>query len=140
MSNPSPEIIEKVKEWLTFADDDIRLARHAAKLKSSIPFRLVAFHAQQCAEKYLKAYLVYKNVDFPYTHSIAVLLKLCDTNIPWVKEIQDTDVLTPYATTARYPGVDREVSKQEAMRAIDLAEKVRQKVRAAFESLGLDLP
>jgi len=27
-------------------------------MKTSVPYRLVAYHAQQCAEKCLKAYLV----------------------------------------------------------------------------------
>ncbi|MBW1960508.1 MAG: HEPN domain-containing protein [Deltaproteobacteria bacterium] len=36
----------------------------------------VCFHAQQCAEKYLKAFLTFKNIDFPKTHDIGELLAL----------------------------------------------------------------
>jgi HEPN domain-containing protein len=58
------------------------MADVAIKLKSNVPCRIIAFHAQQCAEKYLKAYLVSQKVDFPYTHSIATLLKLCGKYAP----------------------------------------------------------
>lgn len=94
MSNPTPEIIEKVKVWLAFADDDIRMAEHAMKLKSKAPYRIIAFHAQQCAEKYLKAYLVYHDVDFPYTHNIRRLLDLCAKYADWVNSVVDAKELT----------------------------------------------
>lgn len=139
MSNPSPEIIDKVKVWLAFAEDDIRMAEHAMKLKSNAPYRIIAFHAQQCAEKYLKAYLVYHNIDFPYTHSIRRLLDLCARYADWVNNIVDAKELTPYATTARYPGEEDVVTPAEAERAIKLANNVRRRVRAALKDLGLDL-
>ena len=63
------EIQKKVSEWLSFADDDIRLARHALKLEGECPYRLIAYHAQQCVEKHLKAYLIFHYVDFPYVRT-----------------------------------------------------------------------
>ena len=77
MSGIEKEILKKVMQWLILADEDLNLASHAFGLGAKSPYRLIAYHAQQCAEKYLKAFLVYHNVDFPYTHSIRVLLKLC---------------------------------------------------------------
>jgi HEPN domain-containing protein len=138
MNNRDRNIREKIKEWFSFAEDDLRMALHAEKLKSNVPYRIIAFHAQQCAEKYLKAYLVYQNVDFPYTHSISTLLNLCGKHTSWVQEIQDADMLTPYAITARYPGQDERVTKSDAHRAIELAQKVRQTVRDALKELGID--
>jgi HEPN domain-containing protein len=139
MSNPAPDNIEKVKVWLAFADEDIRMAEVAMKLKSNVPYRIIAFHAQQCAEKYLKAYLVYHNVEFPYTHSIRRLLDLCAEYADWVNSIVDAKELTPYATTARYPGEDEAVTPAEADSAVKLANRVRQTVRTALKDLGLDL-
>jgi HEPN domain-containing protein len=139
MNSRNRNVWEKVKEWISFAEDDIRIAEVAMKLKSNVPHRIIAFHAQQCAEKYLKAYLVSQEVDFPYTHSIATLLKLCDKYSLRIKEIQDADLLTPYAITARYPGQDERVTKSDVSQAIKLAKKVRQTVRTALKELGLDL-
>ena len=39
-----------VKQWLEHAEEDLRLAKHAFKLSSSRPNKLIAYHAQQCAE------------------------------------------------------------------------------------------
>jgi HEPN domain-containing protein len=139
MSNPAPEIIEKVKTWLAYADGDIQIAEHAMKLKSNVPYRIIAFHAQQCAEKYLKAYLVYHDVEFPYTHSIRRLLEMCAQYADWANSIIDARELTPYATTARYPGEEEEVTQSEAKRAIELAMKVRKTVREALKNLGVNI-
>ncbi|MEO7913151.1 MAG: HEPN domain-containing protein, partial [Roseiflexaceae bacterium] len=38
---------------------------------------ILAFHAQQAAEKALKALLVHHQVEFPRTHVIALLINLC---------------------------------------------------------------
>ena len=53
-------------------------------MSTAIPYRLVAYHAQQCAEKCLKAYLVAGLTDFPCTHNIGVLLELSAKSAPWV--------------------------------------------------------
>ena len=70
MKVPEAPIIEKVRQWLAYADDDLRVARHALSMQETPPFRVIGFHAQQCAEKHLKAYLVFHGVDFPFTHSL----------------------------------------------------------------------
>ena len=47
-----------VAEWVLKAEDDLKNAVHTLKLGRTGPIDTVCFHAQQCAEKYLKAYLV----------------------------------------------------------------------------------
>ncbi len=141
MKVPEEQILRKVKQWLIYGDDDLRLASCAMSMESEgCPYRLIAYHAQQCAEKHLKAYLVYRGVDFPYTHNISRLLELCGEQAAWAARLRDAEELTPYAITTRYPGEDEEVSKAEATRAIKIAQEVRKQVRAAFEQLGVALP
>jgi HEPN domain-containing protein len=106
-------------------------------MKSACPYRLIAYHAQQCAEKCIKAYLVYHSIDFPYTHNIKTLLKLCGKNADWAAALKDAEELTPYAITARYPGEDEEVTKQEAKKAIKTASSVRQTIRKVLGQHGL---
>lgn len=77
MSVTETDIIKKVHQWVVYGDEDSGLAKHGLKLAGNAPYRLIAYHAQQCTEKYPKAYLVYHRVDFPYTHNIARLLELC---------------------------------------------------------------
>lgn len=137
MSAIDPAILKWVRQWISYAEDDLRLARHALSLSSNVPYRLIAYHAQQCAEKYLKAYLVFHNTDFPYTHNIKALLKLCGNHAAWASELKDAEELTPFAITARYPGEEIKVSKKAALGAIDLAEKVRETVRKALAEEGV---
>jgi len=139
MNDLKDEIKRKVKEWVDFADSDLAYAQHGLTLTEGNPYRHVAFNAQQCAEKYLKAYLIYRKIDFPYTHDISVLLKLCEETAIWVTEISNAKILTSYAATLRYPGVDSVVTKEEAINAIDIAVKVRGIVRNALITEGFDL-
>jgi len=134
-----PDIHTKVRQWLQYGDDDLRLARHGLTLKSSIPYRLIAYHAQQCAEKYLKAFLVLGSIDFPFTHNISRLIELAQQIRPWPKSLLDAETLTPYAITARYPGEDEPVSSEEAEQAIAIAEQTRQLVREALAETGVVL-
>jgi HEPN domain-containing protein len=61
------------------------------------------FHAQQMAEKSLKAFLAHRGVAFPYTHNLTKLIEISaglDTTfrslLPFVRP------LTPYAVELRY--------------------------------------
>jgi len=138
MKLPDEPIIEKVRQWLTYADEDLRVARHAFSMPETPPCRVIAFHAQQCAEKYLKAYLVFHGVDFPFTHSLRRLLDLSASPAAWAEHLRDAEELSPYAITARYPGEDLAVSEPEARRAVEIAERVRQAVRGALQDEGFD--
>jgi len=130
------EIVRKVNQWMIYGDEDLRLAVHSLTLTSGCPYRLIAYHAQQCAEKYLKAYLVFHKIDFPYTHNISSLLDLCAAKADWTETLRDAEELTPFAVTARYPGEDEEVSKKEALRSVEIASCVQRVVRDALKQEG----
>ncbi len=131
---------QKVLQWLSYAEEDLRLARHGLTLQSNCPYRLIAYHGQQCAEKCLKAYLVHKSIDFPYTHNIARLLELCAEHAPWAEKLTDAEQLSPFAITTRYPGEDEQVSREEATRAVEIAERLRTVVLAALADVGISSP
>jgi HEPN domain-containing protein len=83
--------------------------------------------------------LVYHNVDFPYTHNISIVLELCSEHADWPKGLEDAEELTQYVITTRYPGEDTVVTKEEAQRAVEIAQRVRKQVRTALKELGLKL-
>jgi len=59
----------------------------------------LGFHAQQAAEKLLKAVLTSRNVDYPRTHNLGVLIELLASNgIELPAELADIDRLTPFGT------------------------------------------
>lgn len=84
----------------------------------------VCFHAQQTAEKSLKALLAVKDVEYPWRHDLGELLALVVRHFPGIAELED-DILTlsPYAVEVRYgdmiaPDID------EARAALDIASRV----------------
>lgn len=58
-----------VQGWVGKVEGDLRAARHLLDLDHE-DFFDVAFHAQQAAEKFLKALLVYHQIPFPKTHDL----------------------------------------------------------------------
>jgi HEPN domain-containing protein len=61
------------------------------------------YHAQQCAEKTLKAFLVFNQYNYPKTHDLGVLINLCAEIEPeFYKLIEKATTLTPNATVFRY--------------------------------------
>jgi HEPN domain-containing protein len=139
MSNLNEDIRNKILEWVSYADDDLIMAKHGLTIEIGNPYKLIAFHAQQCVEKYLKAYLIHRKIDFPFTHDISQLLELCLKVTDMVEEIMDARKLTIYASTLRYPGIDRIVSKSEAISAVDIAIRVRDVVRRSLLEDGIAL-
>jgi HEPN domain-containing protein len=137
MTAPRDEILAKVREWVTHADDDMRVAQLVLTVPDECPYRLVAYHAQQCAEKYLKAYLVLRGIDFPFTHNIARLLELCREQSDWAEKLRDAEELTPFAIAARYPGNEEPVNAAEARRAVDIATRVREEIRSVLGVQGV---
>ena len=71
----APLQVEIVPAWLKRARSDLQLGRAALNTPDVLP-EDACFHAQQCAEKALKALLLHHQVHYPRTHSIEVLLDI----------------------------------------------------------------
>jgi HEPN domain-containing protein len=121
MKPPEEVRREFVRDWVQKAREDLGAGVHLLSGEGGFPGS-VAFHAQQAAEKYLKAFLVWHQVDFPKTHDIARLLDLiAPTDPDLAKALGDSVSLTPYGVDYRYPGDYPEVSPTEAKRCIETA-------------------
>lgn len=118
--------------WMTKAEEDLVLAMIARR--RSPPLTAGAcFHAQQCAEKYLKAILVARNQPFPYTHDLNRLFDLClQAGVALAIRQPDLIALQLYAVEARYPGLTP--SAAEARQAVLCAGRIR---RVCRRVLGL---
>jgi len=109
-------------EWLKHARSDIRLARLA--LNEEILPEQICFHAQQAAEKALKAVLLHRKVDFPFTHDLEQLVDVAqNAGITIPDDLSDIGSLTPYAVQARYPGFWGEITDSDLDEAVTLAER-----------------
>ena len=124
MTPLSRDFAAKVRQWMALADDDLRVAEHTLKL-SPCPNRVVAYLSQQCVEKYLKGLLVAEGIDFPFTHNIARLVELAPLPADVISQLREAESLTAFATTARYPGDEDEVSDSEARDACAIASRAR---------------
>ena len=121
-----PEDIKRqfVRRWLRRAGQDLAAARHLIDqpdLSTS-----AAFHAQQAAEKYIKAALVWHQVEFPKTHDMDRLVELmrrADASLG--ERMREASALTPYGVDVRYPGELPDPSSAEARTALAIAERVR---------------
>ena len=113
--------------WAERAEEDFELARSSLQRKK--PFTASAcFHAQQCAEKYMKALLISRAADFPKTHDLLMLSNLC-SSVGLLLEINPKylNTLADYAVRTRYPG--EEPTLGEAKEALGHAKLVRSLAR-----------
>jgi HEPN domain-containing protein len=118
-----------VRGWVAKAENDLKTAAHTLKLGADCPTDTVCFHAQQTVEKYLKALLVLRGIDFPRTHDVEKLMGLVPlADRPDISEDEQAR-LADYATVMRYPGDYEPVSLTEARRAVAVARRVRREVQ-----------
>lgn len=110
-------------DWLRHARSDLALARSFRS--QDVLIEDLCFHAQQAAEKSIKAVLLHMGIPFPYTHDIARLVTLLkEAHMMWPDELDEAATLTPYAVEARYPGLGTEASEEDHRRAVDIAARV----------------
>jgi HEPN domain-containing protein len=125
----------EVDDWLTYAASDLSVAR-GPRAEGALP-AVYAFHAQQAAEKILKAVLIAHDVEPPRTHNIRELSALIESRTP--HEMPEhlyymANLLTQYAVESRYPDELGDVSEDELETAISMAGDV---FAWALEALGL---
>jgi HEPN domain-containing protein len=85
---------------------------------------VVGLHAQQAAEKYLKAVLAHRAITYRRVHSITYLLGLLeDHEVPAPPRAPELETLTPWAPQARYDHEADAVLDREA--AVELVVAVR---------------
>jgi HEPN domain-containing protein len=115
--------IKELKSWLAHAEDDYESARLLIRRRKPLLYSS-CFHAQQCAEKYLKALLVFKDQGFPKTHDLNVLNNLRKSSglLIGIDE-KNLELLSAYAVMTRYPGDDLTI--EEAKEAIRIATTIR---------------
>ncbi len=122
-----------LKEWIRKAEEDYVVATALVRRRKHPTPSAASFHCQQCAKKYLKAYLVKHEVVFPKTHDLLELHKLCLTVNPAFELIGDLlDLLNPYSVAFRYPG--EEATVEEAKAAVKAMKEVRRFVQGTLGS------
>ena len=121
------------KEWLEKAEGDYAIMERESRVRKNPGFDGICFHAQQCAEKYLKARLCESGVHFGKIHDLVSLLEQVLPIEPfWEAARQDLAYLSDFAVRYRYPG--ESADRIAAMAARDLCRRFRKMAR---NSMGL---
>ncbi len=119
-----PELVAEVRSWLVKSLRDLEAGAH--QLTAPSPFTGDAvFHAQQAAEKALKAFLSWHGVAFRKTHSLEELGAACERIDPELEPFISRAVpLTQYAWKFRYPGEPEEPPIEHAQEALIIAREL----------------
>ena len=122
---------QDVRDWVVKAEEDYEAVQTLARKRRPYLNNAVCFHAQQCAEKYLKALLTRHRAPFPKTHDLLDLLGLAKQANPPLELLRpDMEYLEPYAVEFRYPG--EFATRQEAKRSVKVVSHVRGILRGYF--------
>ena len=132
-----PDSAAAARAWLTKAAHDLKNAEHTLLLPSpECPLDTVCFHAQQCVEKSLKAYLTARQVAFEKTHDLGQLLYLCKADTGLVQKLQGIQGLTHYAVDLRYAeAVSEDPDRSQAEEAVALARKTHDAIRQRLRKI-----
>ena len=119
------EQLDEIKEWIEKADHDLGSAK-IIYLHLPDYFDTIAFHCQQAVEKYLKAVLVFYQIEFSRSHDLIYLLELLSIKI----EVEDLKfkkafLLNGFGVQIRYPNKTLKPTKEEIELAIEISQEFR---------------
>jgi len=91
------------RAWVNKAEGDGETARRETRVRKRPNYDAACFHAQQAAEKYLKAVLTEEGRPFPKIHDLVKLSEGCIDRMAHLRLYEaDLDVLSRYAIAFRY--------------------------------------
>ncbi len=114
-----------IEGWLQKADEDFQYAK--ASLDNNLPFySSICFHLNQAAEKYLKAYIVAKELEFQKIHDLTKLLQICIANdLEFKKLTAFINEINPFYIETRYPGFTTDfITKSETEGALKMVDEI----------------
>ena len=127
--------LEDTARWLRYAEEDLTTAETFLG-HPNVPPRQICWHAQQAAEKALKAALIFLQIDFRRTHDLNILRDLLPDSWQLKTALPNLDDLNKWAVEARYPEKMREATKAEASKAVEQARTVWTSVSTALAQQG----
>jgi len=125
---------EYIKSWLLKANEDIAVVIELSSEKPEMYATAISFHAQQAVEKFLKAYLVFRDIEFGRTHDVDFLLSECMSVETSGFEDIDLKNLNDFAVTIRYPDDFLTPALREITEFKEIALQVKKIVEEKIES------
>ncbi|MBI5288211.1 MAG: HEPN domain-containing protein [Chloroflexi bacterium] len=128
-----PETREVAEEWLAFAREDLAITNLAGASN-----RIRCFHAQQAAEKGIKALLTLLEIEFVRSHDLNYLAQLLPQELALEADVLDLERLSRWAVELRYPGsseIDRSERDVDKLHAI--AQAIVDEIAGRFSGDGV---
>lgn|SRR4030042_2397020 len=114
---------EFYKEWVIKAQNDLETAE--ILLREDGPSDTLCFHCHQAVEKYLKAYLVFYEMEFEKIHDVWKLAKLCSEIDQDILDLdKELKSLNAYYIESRYPADVLSYGREECREALSFAKKI----------------
>jgi HEPN domain-containing protein len=124
----------ETQAWVDKAEGDWRTMLRESEVLDGPTYDAVCFHAQQCAEKYLKARLVEAEIPFRKTHDLLNLLEMVKNIEPeWSIYHDPLSTLSVFGVAGRYPGLTS--NQMQSDETVINCREIRSVVRTS-----LDLP
>jgi len=118
-------------EWIDKAEGDWTVAQREIRASNPV-WNVITFLAQQCAEKYLKAFLEEHNIPFAKTHDLVVLLNSSGGLLPEINPLRQLLAhLSTFGIATRYPGA--QADRRAAEESMKTADSVRTIIRTKFQ-------
>jgi HEPN domain-containing protein len=120
-------------EWVAKAEGDFATMERESRARKNPNYDGVCFHAQQCAEKYLKARLSEAGIGVAKIHDLVALLEqVLPLEPSWESFRADLAFLTDFSISYRYPGESADKNSAQ-----DARRRCRAFRRAARHALSL---
>ena len=135
---PRPAVVresepDSAAAWLERADVDLTVIENEMAAENT-PWAAVAFHAQQAAEKYLKAVLVHRWIKPPHGHDLRDLLAACRrAGIELPELLAECALLNTYAVDVRYPFKTPLPNAEEGRRAAEAGLRIVAAAKSMLE-------
>lgn len=125
-----------VNAWLSKAQEDELTCRSLLRHRDGAS-GVVCFHAQQMAEKFLKALLIAKTEEYPRIHDLKRLATLLEPSVPDIFTLdEEFNVLNKFYPTTRYPGDFPEgFTWKDAEAAYAAAERIKKFVNGRLKTI-----
>jgi HEPN domain-containing protein len=117
-----PELLKELARWVRYAGDDLKVAELILN-HDQVP-RAACFNAQQCAEKSIKASLVFLQIPFPKMHDLNRLRDLLPEGWDVKEDFPNLAGLSVWAVEPRYPGDLIEATREDAASAVTQARQI----------------
>ena len=122
-----------LQQWLARGDEELRSAIHLSAMHHPTPDETICYLCQQSAEKYLKAFIFFRDIEPEKTHDLRELLKVCENyNASFSVLLSKLQILNDYSVMPRYPN-ELGITNEDMKTAIRYAKDVQEFVLQAIE-------